>query len=165
MQLKADSGRLYSVPECQPPPRRSQHSCPRLKMRSEWPDYLGPIRLLIKLQGIWEPILPKRISPLSSAAQPSAFSSSAKCASWRPGSFGDGVLIFRYQLPFSVHCRKSQLLSVKRWRARYDLSLARVLRRFFLCPRRHLLSRLFVIIYRNGRSPQITLCNPHTTDT
>jgi len=89
-----------------------------------------------------EPVLPKRISPLSCGAQPSAFSSSAKCAFWRPGSFGDVVLTFHCQLPFFFRCRKSQLLSVKLWLARCGLSPVPVLRRFSRCPRIHLLSQV-----------------------
>src|SRR5215472_14646918 len=87
-----------------------------------------------------EPVLPKRISPLSCDAQPSAFSSSMKCASWLPGSFGDVLMTFHCQLPFFARYRKRQLLSAKLWLVQCDFSLVTVLRQFSRYPRVHLLS-------------------------
>ena len=108
------------------------------------------------LLGRIEPVLTKRISPLSCGARPSAFSSSPKCAFWRPGSFGDVVLTFHCQLPFFFRCRKSQLLSVKLSLAQCGLSLAPVLLQFSRCPRIHLL-KFITLSYRNEYSPQLAL--------
>jgi len=96
-----------------------------------------------------EPVLPKKISPLSCVAQPSAFSSSSKFASWLPGSFVGGVLIFHCQLSFFVGALKYQLLSAKLLPPRCGLSLVLVLRLFSQCPRPHLLPVFLITSYRN----------------